>query len=60
MTQQIHADIVESCPEDFELLGSSELTPIQGICKLYDGEVPAFRHSEICCGMFRVCVVTFC
>lgn len=51
MTQQIHADMVESKPDGFELLGSSELTPVQGLAKLYpEDDIPAFAHSECCCG----------
>ncbi|KAK4050604.1 hypothetical protein OIV83_003330 [Microbotryomycetes sp. JL201] len=50
MMQQIHADCAESCPEDFELLGWSDKTPIQAIAHLYDeGDVPDFRHSDQCC-----------
>lgn len=48
MTQQIHADIVHSVPEGFELLGSSELTPVQGLAAMYEEEEerPAFYHSH--------------
>lgn len=48
MTQQIHQDMVHKCPADFELLAWSDLTPIQGICKLYpkDQVIPAFTHSH--------------
>lgn len=48
MTQQIHGDICTELPADFELLGSSELTPIQGIAHFYpEGQQPpAFVHSH--------------
>lgn len=48
MMQQIHSDIVHECPEGFELLGSSEKTPVQGIAKFYDSSkpVPAFTHTK--------------
>ncbi|KAK4054968.1 hypothetical protein OIO90_003309 [Microbotryomycetes sp. JL221] len=50
MMQQIHADCAEKVPEDFELLGWSDKTPVQGICHLYDkDDVPEFRHSDACC-----------
>lgn len=47
MTQQIHADIVKTIPDDFELLAYSELTPIQGVALLYKegNESPMYQHS---------------
>ncbi|KAK8843924.1 hypothetical protein IAR55_006716 [Kwoniella newhampshirensis] len=46
--QQIHSDIVTEVPDDFHLLGKSELTPVQGIVHFYadDKQPPAFTHSE--------------
>jgi hypothetical protein len=46
--QQIHADIVTEVPDDFELLGYSDLTPVQAIAQFYedDKKPPAFTHSE--------------
>ncbi|WRT66790.1 uncharacterized protein IL334_003753 [Kwoniella shivajii] len=45
--QQIHSDIVTEVPEDFHLLGASELCPVQGIVSLYeDNKPPAFTHSH--------------
>jgi len=46
--QQIHSDIVSKIPPGFELLGSSDICPIQGLVSFYDEEkeAPAFTHSE--------------
>lgn len=44
--QQIHSDIVAKVPDDFELLGSSKITPVQGIVNFYKEDPPAFTHSE--------------
>lgn len=44
--QQIHADIVRDVPGGFVLLATSEKTPVQAICKFYDGKPPAFTHTE--------------
>lgn len=46
--QQIHSDIVSKLPPNFELLGSSEICPIQGIVSFYEEgkETPAFTHSH--------------
>ncbi|KAM0791697.1 hypothetical protein ACM66B_003970 [Microbotryomycetes sp. NB124-2] len=50
MMQQIHADCAEKCPDDFELLGWSDKTPVQALAHLYDeDDVPDFRHSDQCC-----------
>jgi hypothetical protein len=48
ITRQIHSDIVTKLPPDFELLGSSEICPIQGIVSFYEEgkETPAFTHSH--------------
>jgi hypothetical protein len=48
MMQQIHSDIATDIPHNFELLGYSEKTPIQGLVKFYDEDArpPAFTHSE--------------
>jgi hypothetical protein len=48
MMQQIHSDIVTEVPPQFSLLGSSDLTPVQGIVNFYpeDQDPPAFTHSE--------------
>ena len=46
--QQIHSDIVTKVPPDFELLGSSEICPVQGLVNFYESgkEPPAFTHSH--------------
>lgn len=44
--QQIHSDMVATVPADFILLARSEITPVQAICKFYDGEPPSFTHSD--------------
>nr|XP_019013156.1 uncharacterized protein I206_02653 [Kwoniella pini CBS 10737]OCF51937.1 hypothetical protein I206_02653 [Kwoniella pini CBS 10737] len=46
--QQIHSDIVTEVPSDFELLGTSEKCPVQGIVAFYpkDKNPPAFTHSH--------------
>ncbi|OCF30868.1 hypothetical protein I316_07501 [Kwoniella heveanensis BCC8398] len=46
--QQIHSDIVTEVPPDFELLGKSEICPVQGIVAFYpeDRDPPAFTHSH--------------
>lgn len=48
ITRQIHSDIVSKLPPNFELLGSSEICPIQGIVSFYEEgkETPAFTHSH--------------
>ncbi|TIB87045.1 class I glutamine amidotransferase-like protein [Wallemia mellicola] len=38
--QQIHQDCVAAMPSQFELLASSERTPIQGLAKYYDDDTP--------------------
>lgn len=48
MMQQIHSDIVTKVPPNFSLLGSSEITPVQGLVSFYEKgkEPPAFTHSD--------------
>lgn len=48
INRQIHSDIVSKLPPNFELLGSSEICPIQGIVSFYEEgkETPAFTHSH--------------
>ena len=44
--QQIHQDCVSEMPDQFELLASSELTPIQALAKYYDDKKPrAFTNA---------------
>ena len=47
--QQIHGDIVKKCPDSFELLASSELSPVQSFVRFYPDspdDPPAFTHSH--------------
>ncbi len=44
--QQIHSDVVLECPKEFELLGSSDLTPVQAMVNFYDDTPPAFKHTR--------------
>lgn len=49
--QQVHSDIVDSVPEDFELLASSERCKVQSLAKFYkykdtkEGKPPGFSHG---------------
>ncbi|KAN0059868.1 hypothetical protein ACQY0O_008442 [Thecaphora frezii] len=48
--QQVHGDIVQApIPEGFELLASSDMTPIQAIARFYPEaeEVPGFLHATM-------------